>query len=268
MRSSRLVLGAAAVAATLAGCSSANPPSQPSLVVQGTVTQALSVSNPRAVAVGTDGRTFWTDLDAQRDFTLLLPVGQSYRIVIANGRGSVDEKVAHLVVQASWGSSIWLGANQTGIVDLGVLKLTTHQHGHGGGDDDDDDHEGDHDHDNDCHEGGHHGGDAGGGDGVCSGDQDEPLQPTKNPGSQCDDHDHHGQHHDGGKADCGKDHDGDGDGDGDGDDHPCPPPDAGPPKDAGGPGTDSGGGGGVGADCLTDADCTPPLTCKAGLCSP
>jgi hypothetical protein len=255
-----ILSAAAAVAATIAGCSSANPPSQPSLAVQGTVSKTLAVESARAVAIGSDGRTFWADLDAQRDFTLWLPVGQSYRIVIASVRGGiVQEKVGHLVLQASSGSSLWLGANQPGTVDLGVLKLTSQ---HGGGGDDDDDHEGDHDHDNDCHQGGHHG------DGVCGGDHDEPLEPTKQPGSKCDDHDHHCHHHDGGKADCGKDHDHDDDDHCDDDDQPCPSGDAGAPKDAGHAGDAGDGGGlGVGGDCISDADCMAGLTCKAGLCS-
>jgi hypothetical protein len=278
MRSRFLVLSAAAVlGATLAGCSGAGP-SGPALVVQGTVSQALATNDARAIAIGTDGRTFWTDLDAQRDFTLLLPVGQSYRIVIANaGASGPDQKIAHLVLQQSWGASLWLGANAAGSVDLGVLKLTSHggssgkgSSGHAG--DDDDDHEGDHDHDNGCHEGGHHGGkDAGSGGPVCSGDDDEPLQPTKNPGSKCEDHDHHGHHQDGGKA-TGDDDDDD---DHDGDDPPCPAgdggspaKDGGPKTDAGAPGSDAGSGGGVGAECLSSADCAAPLTCKAGLCSP
>jgi hypothetical protein len=264
-----VVLGAVAVvAATIAGCSSADTSDQGTLAVQGTVTQALVMSGARAVAIGTDGRTFWTDLDAQRDFTLRLPVGQSYRIVIANAlAGGADEKIAHLVLQASWGPSMWLGANEPGTVDLGVLKLTTQQG-------DDDDHEGDHDHDNGCHEGGHHhhgGGGDGDGDGVCKGDHDDPLQPSKSPGSKCDDHDHHGHHHDAGTDGSDHDHDGDGDGDGDGDDQPCPKADAGPPKgDAGAKvdaGVDTGSSGGVGADCLSNKDCASPLTCKAGLCS-
>jgi len=286
MRSHFAVLGALGVAAAVgtigAGCSSAVP-SGPTLVVQGTVSQALATSDARAVAIGTDGRTFWTSLDAQRDFTLLLPVGQSYRIVIANTRPSgAEEKIAHLVLQQSWGASLWLGANAPGSVDLGVLKLTSHGgspggwNGHHG---DDDDHEGDHDHDDGCHEGGHHGGhDAGGGGGggdVCSGDADDPLEPTKNPGSKCEDHEHHGHHSDGGKATGGGDDDDDGH-DHDGDDPPCltgdggsPASDAGTPKtDGGTPGSDAGSGGGVGAECLTNADCAAPLTCKAGLCSP
>jgi hypothetical protein len=282
MRSHFAVLGALGVAAAVGaigvGCSGAGS-GGPALVVQGTVSQALATNDARAIAIGTDGRTFWTSLDAQRDFTLLLPVGQSYRIVIADTRpGGVEEKIAHLVLQQSWGASLWLGANAAGMVDLGVLKITSqgggsNWNGHHG---DDDDHEGDHDHDDGCHEGGHHGGhDAGGGDGVCSGDGDEPLQPTKNPGSTCEDHEHHGHdHHDGGKTTG--DGDDDDDHDHDGDDPPCatgdggsPAGDGGAPKtDGGGAANDAGSGGGVGAECLSSTDCAPPLTCKAGFCSP
>lgn len=252
---------AVVVYGAIAGCSSGDSSGQGELTVQGTVSQALDVNDAaRAVAIGSDGRTFWTDLDAERDFTLALPVGQSYRIVIANWvTCSEEEKVGHLVLPASSGTTEWLGANEPGTIDLGVLKLSSSH------DADCNDHEGNHGNDNPCHQGGHHG--HGGSGDVCCGDHDEPLSPTKHPGSKCGDHDHH--------RDCG-------DADGDGDPQ-CPRGDAGQPKcdagapqgdagvpqsDAGSPHSDAAMGGGVGADCLTNADCAPPLICELGLCTP
>jgi hypothetical protein len=245
-RSVGLLGVAITVAAALAGCSGADSSGQGEMAVQGTVSQALSVDNARAVAIGSDGRTFWAYLDARRDFTLMLPVGQSYRILIANERaGGGHVKIAHLVVQS--GATPWLGANEPGTVDLGTLRLMSRH-----GDDDDDRDESDHHrHDGRCHEGPHHGD---GDDGVCDDDHDEALEPTKDPGHRCDDHHHHG--------DSGKDHDGDGDdksctGDGD----------AGTPDAGGSTGGDAGTGGGIGAECLTNKDCAAGLTCVAGVCS-
>jgi hypothetical protein len=265
-----VVLGYAVLAGALSGCSSAGPSGGPQLAVQGSVSQGVHVDNARAVAIGTDGRTFWAYLDAQRDFTLTLPVGQSYRVVIANGReGGGEAIVGHLVVPAASGASDWLGANEPGTVDLGTLQLQSEstlesEHPDHGDSDHSDDHP--------CHEGGHHGGGGGDGDGVCSEGNDDPLSPTKNPGSKCDDHDHHAGHpgHHGSHCDGGKgDDDGGG---GDGDDPPCSHGDAGHAVDAGhggdgGSSSDGGTGGGVGAECLTSADCAAHLSCIAGLCT-
>ena len=266
MKLSVVVTGFAVLAGALSGCSSGGSSSGPQLAVEGSVSQAVHVDNARAVGIGTDGRTFWAYLDAQRGFTLRLPVGQSYRIVIANGReGGGEVIVGHLVLPAASGTTDWLGANAPGTVDLGTLHLQSEmlpdsQHPDHG--------DSDHSDDNQCHEGGHHGG--GDGDGVCSDGPDDPLPPTKDPGSKCDDHDHHSHpaHH-GKPCDGGQDHESDG---GDDDDPPCPHGDAGHVGDAGhasdgGSSSDAGGGGGVGAECLTSADCAAHLSCIAGLCT-
>jgi hypothetical protein len=256
-----IVMGVVAWAGAIAACSSSGDSSSgPQLAVQGTVSKGVQVDNARAVAIGTDGSTYWAYLNDQRDFTLTLPVGQSYRLVIANARqGGGQAIVGHLVVPSASGGSSWLGANQPGTLDLGTLKLAWQ-----GADDDDDGSHHHHDHDGECHHGGHHGG--GGGDDTCEDEHghDEELSPTKHPGEECRDHDGHdddddGHHH------C---HDGGGD-----HEPPCPmgdgghAGDAGSNADAGGGGNDAGSGGGVGAECLTNADCMPGLMCVAGLCS-
>jgi hypothetical protein len=245
MTRSTVKLGLVVVAATIAGCSDSGSWNLNSVVVQGTVSQALSVDNGQAVAIGDDGKTIWTALDAERDFTLLLPLGHSYQIVIASGLPDGHQmKVGHLVLSAASGTSTWLGANEGGTVDLGVLHPAStagvtayHRSSDGGGGDGDEDwgSEGDHSHDNGCHQGGGHGG------GVCCGDHDEELHPTKDPGSRCWGHGGHGD-----------------DGDGDDGNKPCPPQS----RDAG---ADADGSSGVpaGGECLPDAGlvCAFPNVC-------
>jgi hypothetical protein len=257
------LMGVAVFAGALVACSSGDPSGRGELAVQGSVSQAVSLDNARVIAIGSDGRTFWSYLDAQRDFTLFVPVGQSYRVVIASEQaGGLQVKAGHLVVQAASGATSWLGANQPGLVDLGVLQLTTQRDAR-------DRREPDHSDDNECHEGTHQGYGGGGwaGHGFCDGGHDEPLQPTKTPGAWCDDHDHH-------HGDAGKDDDGDWDDEpcqGDGGAHDGGANDSG--AHGGDAGTTSGGdsgsstGGGVGADCLTSAQCATGLVCVAGLCT-
>ncbi len=60
------------------------------MVVTGTVSSRLPVDNARVVAYADNGKRYWTYLDADRDFTLKLPVGQSFRVIIANQRAGGD----------------------------------------------------------------------------------------------------------------------------------------------------------------------------------
>jgi hypothetical protein len=145
------------------GCSSEQPTAQGRMTVQGRVSQDLSIDNARAVAVGDNGRTYWAHLDAQRDFRLRLPVGQSYRIVIANqlpGGGQVI--VGRMVLPAGEGRTVWLGANDSDVVNLGTLRPASATAesggvrpqcadcGEGDGDSDDGAY---HDDDNECYDG-------------------------------------------------------------------------------------------------------------------
>jgi hypothetical protein len=273
MTHSMVKLGIAIVATMAAACSGSDSTgwSQSDLAVQGTVSEALTLDNARAVAIGSDGRTFWTYLDRERDFTLLLPVGQSYRVVIANalpGGGQIE--IAHLLPQGS-GETAWLGANVAGTVDLGTLRPPPGQGGTtaclscgspSGDDRRGRDHHGD---DNGCHEGPSRGD---GGDGMCVGANDEPLEPTNRPGPDCADRGHHG-------ADGGKDGDGDGNPcpSGGGTGSPCTSASgcaAGLMCTAGVCASPPSGGGGVGAECLTNNDCATGLglMCVSGMCSP
>jgi hypothetical protein len=226
--------------AAAAGCGDSGSWTQGPLFVQGTVSSTLSVENGRAVAMGEDGTTIWAPLDAERDFTLLLAVGHSYEIFLTSGLPDGSEmKVGHLVLPAASGATTWLGANEQGTVDLGVLHpessgAVTVDWGT----------EGNHTNDPHCHQGSPPGG------GMCSGSNDWALQPTNDPGSRCADHWGHGG---GGHGNC----------------QPCPPQngDGGGVGDGstGGGGDDgSTGGGGPGAEC-NDAG----LNCQTGsLCDP
>jgi hypothetical protein len=86
---------------------------------------AVRVDNARAVAVSTSGDVYWAYLDRQRDFTLALPVGTSYRVFIANQmQGGGQSKVARVIFPTSNGSTEWIGANNAGaVVDAGLLQV-------------------------------------------------------------------------------------------------------------------------------------------------
>jgi hypothetical protein len=245
-------LGIVGIAILAGGIGACSDDSNGELAVQGTVSQAITVDNARAVAVGQDGRTFWTYLDAHRDFTLRLPTGQSYRIYVSNGRASGGRAmVAHLALRGAAGKTPWLGVTATGTVDLGALRPASAS-GSGGvtiqcesckGDDHghDDAEKANHDADNECHEK-HHGKPKDhDDDDVCEHDGDTELEPSNDPGKACEDK---GEH----------DHDQD----------VCAAPDGG--ADAGA--VDAGGGGAAGAECLVTADCSSALVCLAGHCAP
>ena len=95
-----------------------------SMTVHGTVSTRLSIDNARAVAIGSDGRTFWAYLDQDREFTLDLPVGQSYRVIVANQRANGGQQtIGHMMLSGSNGRTEWIGANKAINVDLGLLRL-------------------------------------------------------------------------------------------------------------------------------------------------
>ena len=181
------------------------------LAVQGHVSSKIALDKARAIAIARDGRTYWTHLDAQRDWTLKLPVGQAYRIVIANQRtdgvkGQVV--VAKLVLDAN-AKSPWIAVKEGGTVDLGTLRPAATAGNVGVrctdcDDDDDDDYDADHSDDNDCHESpAPSGPDAGTPSTPAPGDADDDddddadcdvctsgspgdVTPSKSPGSKCD----------------------------------------------------------------------------------
>ena len=85
---------------------------------------SLVLDNARAIAITGNEVRYWTFLNRNGEFTLQLPVGESYRIVFANQLAAGGQvKFGHLSVDASAGKSEWLGANQPGVVELGNIAL-------------------------------------------------------------------------------------------------------------------------------------------------
>jgi len=114
-----MVMALAAVA-----CGTEPAPEGGTMTIQGSVSSRVGVDNARAVAVGTDGRTYWAYLDRDRDFTLVVPVGQSYRVLIANQQpGGGQRTVGHVVVPGPDGRTEWIGANEASVVDFGKLTV-------------------------------------------------------------------------------------------------------------------------------------------------
>lgn len=227
------------------------------LAVEGRVSQEIAIADDaRAIAVGRDGRTFSTRLDGQRGFAIRVPVGQSYRVVLANPRregGLVQVAHLSLLGEAGEGRVEWLGANEAGSVDLGTLVPVSSTPSGGdlglrtygappSGDHDDDDHDRDACHDDD------------GDRDLCTQGKETEVKPSKEPGARCKDHGKgkkkgHGKHHHPKPCSCTNDGGSGG-------------------TDGGSGGSDggSGGGGGIGSECLSTSDCMLGLACVGGIC--
>jgi hypothetical protein len=109
----------------LVACGSSSS-SEGTLTVRGTLGSSATVDNARAVAIGSDGKRHWAYLDRDGDFTLELPVGTSYRLLIANQLESGYQKtIGHLMIKTSDGRSEWIGANETGTINLGKLRTAS-----------------------------------------------------------------------------------------------------------------------------------------------
>lgn len=268
--------------AVLACGKSEDSGSSGALALTGTVSSAVTVDDARAIAIDGDGHTVSAYLDADRGFTLRLPVGRSYRVVIANPRreGGLVQ-VAHLTLNGDE----WLGANEEGSVDLGVLVPTSNAAPSGGSDlairtygvpptgggDHDGDHDDDADDDDDDKKSG--GGSSGsacdddddGDADLCTDGHDTEVKPSKDPGDKCKAKDHGKGRHEG----RGRRHH---------HHHPkscaCPPDsgtsDGGATSD--GSTSDSGsdaavgGDAGIGGECLVTSDCQLGLVCSGGIC--
>jgi outer membrane murein-binding lipoprotein Lpp len=93
------------------------------LTVQGSVSSKLGTDNARAVAIGENGKKIWTMLDKHGDFSLKLPTGQSYRVVIANQLPGGGQKViGKLAVKNGKSATDVISAKKKGTIDLGVLR--------------------------------------------------------------------------------------------------------------------------------------------------
>jgi hypothetical protein len=118
-----LVAVAAAVGITAMGCASKTD-SPSTLHITGTVGQQSSaLSGPRAVATSSDGRSFSAVLTKTGQFALDVPVGSTYRIVIANAtRTGQLRVVGHLVNPTTHGTTDVIAVNGAGSLALGTLR--------------------------------------------------------------------------------------------------------------------------------------------------
>ncbi len=94
------------------------------LKVSGTVENAgRSLDNASAIAIGSDGRTFSAYLDRSGKFSLDLPVGHVYRIIIANGTMSGGlHPIGHLVNSTTRGNAEEISVKTGGSMNLGRLR--------------------------------------------------------------------------------------------------------------------------------------------------
>jgi hypothetical protein len=202
MNKTMLLLATVAAGSVALGCGNSKTDTSTSsgdLVVQGTVGRSL-VTDPttnttqdgvRVFALGSDGRNVWTIIDKDRDFTLRLHVGVSYRIVVAQAvtAGPQQQVLGQLMLAGDQGQTPWLAAKSGGTVNLGTLKAATTagavkvqcecsgddddnsqgENDNNQGDDDDDDDGHNHSDDNGCHEGSASGSSSGSSGGGSSG---------------------------------------------------------------------------------------------------
>jgi hypothetical protein len=113
----------AAIVAGVAACSTdATKTSDDKTTVQGTVGQALYATDVEAVAVGADGRSFWSKLDTHGDFKLSVSAGQSYRILLARRDAEgMTSAVARLALTNAAGKTSWISARAGTTLRLGQL---------------------------------------------------------------------------------------------------------------------------------------------------
>jgi hypothetical protein len=109
------------VFAFTAACSNAPSKTDGNMTVQGTVSSALQANGAQAVAVGADGNTFWSALDTNGDFKLVVPTGQSYRVILAQQSNSGPVAIAFLTLSTSGGKTQWIVAKSTTTLRLGTL---------------------------------------------------------------------------------------------------------------------------------------------------
>lgn len=119
-------LAACGAMLALCGCSSTPAPENTgtqSMRLQGSITSARKLDNARVVAIGTKGKRYWSYVDAAGRFTIALPPGASYRVLVTNAqRVGPDRVTAHLALAKATGASRWIGVHGSGTFDLGVLS--------------------------------------------------------------------------------------------------------------------------------------------------
>lgn len=262
---STLVMSSLAIACGGSGDSSA--PESTRQAVTGTV--ARNLDNARVMAITPTGKTFWAYLDKRGEFTLPIPAGTPFRLIVTNATATGGQKViGRLAIDTSAGKSSWLLA-PNGTLALGTLRpATTTSSGTRTLSERDDretggsakDSEGTHDDDLESHEDEHED------EGVCSvaspeheDDDDVTLEAEHDPGDKCRDdkeHEHEKEDEADGESDkkpCS------GAGGGDGGAPPTTPSTTPPPSPVGGVG--------VGGTCTVSANCAAGLACVASKCS-
>jgi hypothetical protein len=113
------------LAMTALACGKPAPEASSStLKVSGTVDrQSQALDNASAVAIGSDGRTFSAYLQRNGKFSLELPVGHVYRILITNSTMSGQLRpIGHLVNPTSRGKSHVIAVKNGGSLNLGTLR--------------------------------------------------------------------------------------------------------------------------------------------------
>lgn len=106
---------AIAVAALTASCAKDAPPTE-NTRIHGTVAQELRQPGMQALAIGADGRWISTSVAADGGFTLDLPGGQSYRVVLATKTPSGAERVvARVVLDGTSGRTVWVSTTSRDI---------------------------------------------------------------------------------------------------------------------------------------------------------
>jgi hypothetical protein len=287
-----VLVGCGAVLATF-GCGSSNGgagerTAAQSMQLRGSVPSSVRLlDNARVRAIGSDGKHYWSYVDAAGHFTITVKPGVSYRVLVTNAqRVGPDRVTGHLVVAAPGGARKWLGIHGGGTLDLGVLSMTgaaassihTMSEGEAAGDGAAHDTKGSDDtetHEDDTDESGSACTDHDGKDDptTTEDDDDVELKAEHDPGEQA--HDDLEAEHEDGKDDPGE-HDDDqpcagGGGAGGGGGTPAPAPAPGStapapgstaPAPAPAPGSTAAGGG-----CHVSADCAGALICAASVCS-
>ncbi|CAN5915391.1 hypothetical protein BH11MYX4_BH11MYX4_61520 [soil metagenome] len=110
------IAAVAAVALAATACGSSAPPE--GAHIRGTVS-GLSTQNGRAVAVTSQGKSYWAALDKTGAFDLALPAGVNARVYVVNAPAAGRHPVAGHLVGA--GAKKWI-VTSSGTTQLGAVR--------------------------------------------------------------------------------------------------------------------------------------------------